>query len=659
MEILWEILTNIVILFGLVLIFNLSSGTLKNKNILYKSLMGLLIGLITILIMSNALEITKGIIFDTRSVMISVTALFFPLSTSLIATIIAIIYRIYIGGSGVYAGALTLFSSFLIGILWKKYFYPRHKINEYLFFYIFGVVVHIVMLLCQLAIPYPENINILIKLGPIVMLTFPLAVMLLSKAILNHNNRINAQALIQKSEIKYRTLISNSKLGIIQFNLNGVIEIANQAIADILNIDRYKLIGLNILDLPNESIVKNIKKTLEGNTTIFEENYTSFLSNKLFPARIQLSPIHVDNKIIGGIGIIEDMTKYKKMQRNIKELRNKDILTKIYNRDSFDKFIYTNPNELNYPVSIVTCGINTFRVINTSFGYDVGNQVLIKIASILREITKENINFKAYRIGGDEFALTLQNTTYEKAADITSKIQKMIKNVEKFKFKINMSCGISTTNNKEVSLTNTFNNALEKMMSNKIYDGSSMSIKTINVIMNTLFEKNEREELHSERVSQISRRIAEKFNLRTAFTNRVEIAGKLHDIGKITISEEILDKPGKLTNKEWEQIKKHPETGFKILSTVPEYLDIANIILAHHERFDGKGYPRGLKENESPLEARIICVADAFDAMTVSRPYRKGMSIDKAIQEIKDYSGTQFDPYVVEKMLELYKENKL
>lgn len=151
--------------------------------------------------MFNALEIIPGIIFDTRSVLISVTALFFPLITSFIATIIAIAYRIYLGGSGVYAGVLTLLTSFLIGIIWKKYFYPRRKINEYLFFYIFGVVVHVVMLLCQLTIPYPENINILFNVGPIILLSFPLAVMLLSKEILNHNNRINAQELIQKARL--------------------------------------------------------------------------------------------------------------------------------------------------------------------------------------------------------------------------------------------------------------------------------------------------------------------------------------------------------------------------------------------------------------------------------------------------------------------------
>ncbi|OQX93241.1 MAG: hypothetical protein B6I17_03500 [Tenericutes bacterium 4572_104] len=395
MEIIWDILTNIIVLFGLVLIFNLSNSIFKHKNIYYKILMGISIGLIAIIIMVNGLETTPGVIFDTRSVLISVTALFFPFTTSFIATVIAIIYRIYIGGSGVYAGILTLSFSFLIGILWKKYFYPRRKINEYLFFYIFGVVVHVVMLLCQLTIPYPENIDILINLGPITLLTFPLAVMLLSKVILNNNNRINAQELIKKSEIKYRTLINNSKLGIIQFNLNGVIEIANQAYADIIDVDRYKLIGFNLTKLPNKVLVDSIQNTLKGNYVILEDNYTSFLSNKTFPARIQLSPILVDNKIIGGIGIIEDLTNYKKMQKNIEKLQNKDILTNIYNRAAFDKFLYTDPYKLTYPVSIVTCGINTFRVINTSFGYDVGNQVLIKIASILRNITKERVNFKA------------------------------------------------------------------------------------------------------------------------------------------------------------------------------------------------------------------------------------------------------------------------
>lgn len=128
----------------------------------------------------------------------------------------------------------------------------------------------------------------------------------------------------------------------------------------------------------------------------------------------------------------------------------------------------------------------------------------------------------------------------------------------------------------------------------------------------------------------------------------------LHDIGKIAIDDAILNKPGKLDEREWEQIKRHPEIGYRILSTSPEYAEIAQDILSHHERYDGKGYPRGLKESNIPIRARIITIADSYDAMVSERPYRKPLTHQQAIDEIKRNLGTQFDPHIGQVFIELY-----
>ncbi len=134
----------------------------------------------------------------------------------------------------------------------------------------------------------------------------------------------------------------------------------------------------------------------------------------------------------------------------------------------------------------------------------------------------------------------------------------------------------------------------------------------------------------------------------------LKIISNLHDIGKIAINDKILNKPGKLTNEEWDEIKRHPEIGYRILSSIPEYARIAEDILSHHENYDGKGYPRGLKGEEIPIRARIIALADAYDAMISDRPYRKGMSHLDAIKEIKRCRGMQFDPNVTDIFLKLY-----
>jgi putative nucleotidyltransferase with HDIG domain len=131
----------------------------------------------------------------------------------------------------------------------------------------------------------------------------------------------------------------------------------------------------------------------------------------------------------------------------------------------------------------------------------------------------------------------------------------------------------------------------------------------------------------------------------------IERASLLHDVGKIGVSDAILNKPGPLTSEEWQQMRKHPAIGYEMLREVKFLSTAAEIVYTHHERYDGKGYPTGLRAEEIPLGARIFAVADAFDAMTSNRPYRRALSVDKAREEITTNSGTQFDPAVVEAFL--------
>jgi len=186
------------------------------------------------------------------------------------------------------------------------------------------------------------------------------------------------------------------------------------------------------------------------------------------------------------------------------------------------------------------------------------------------------------------------------------------------------------------------------MYSHKLTQSRSMRSKTINVIMQSLFEKNNREMKHSERVSNLCEKLAQKLGLDADDVKQVKTAGLMHDIGKIGIDEEILNKAGKLTESEWSEVRRHPEVGYRILSSVDEFNDIANYILQHHERWDGSGYPNALKQDQISLQARIIHISDAFDAMTSYRTYRPKLSIDEAVQEIKNNIHSQFDPRISE-----------
>jgi diguanylate cyclase (GGDEF)-like protein/PAS domain S-box-containing protein len=651
MDVIRDILINIILLFGLVFIISLSNSRIQFKHKWMNVSFGMVIGLVTIIIMLNAWEMQTGVFFDTRSVMIGVTSLFFSYSTSLIAAIIAIAYRIYLGGSGALAGSLSIFSALIIGWIWKYYIYQKIKMNKYLSFYLFGLFIHIFVILSQFAQPYPQSIQAIRNVGLIILIAFPIATMLLSIAVLNHEERIQTQQMIVLSEKKYRSLIDNSKLGIIQYNKDGVIEIANEAFASILTADVKDLMGLNMLDLPNKELVEKVKESLSGELSIFEGYYESYLTKKKFPGRSQFSPILENDEVIGGIGIIEDLSQEYESKQRINELTHFDNLTDLFNRTTFDIYILNQKNLSKLPISIIIFDVNSLQIINTSFGYDIGNKVLSRIAQSMKETLKDNKSSNLFRIGGDEFACIMPLTTREEAEEIAKDIKDKVKEIEDFDFTISLSYGVDTSVSSNQALSETYNQALINMSSNKIYDGSSISMKTIDLIMGTLFEKSKREKMHSERVSQIAKEIAKLYNLGTAFINRVELAGRLHDIGKINISEDILDKPGKLNDQEWKKILKHPESGFRILSTVPEYLDIANIVLTHHERYDGKGYPRGISGHNIPLESRIISLADAYDAMTELRTYRMPLTEDQAIEEIILNKDKQFDPEVVDKFL--------
>lgn len=181
-----------------------------------------------------------------------------------------------------------------------------------------------------------------------------------------------------------------------------------------------------------------------------------------------------------------------------------------------------------------------------------------------------------------------------------------------------------------------------------ISESRGIESKSIDQILEMLFEGKARGYLHSKRVGEICKEIALEMNFTKADVHQIRLAGLMHDIGKIAISEDILEKSDRLSCEEYEIIKKHSEIGYKILCSTNRFAKIADCVLEHHERWDGKGYPKGISGEEILLHARIVAVADAFDAMTSERPYRETVSREEAIAEIKAKAGTQFDPAVVE-----------
>ncbi len=164
-------------------------------------------------------------------------------------------------------------------------------------------------------------------------------------------------------------------------------------------------------------------------------------------------------------------------------------------------------------------------------------------------------------------------------------------------------------------------------------------------------KKNQREEEHSKRVSAYCERLAQALGFNEKDAHEMVTAGLLHDIGKIAIAEYLLNKPGKLSQDEMEEVRRHPEIGYRILSSVNDVAEIAEFVLFHHEKWDGTGYPKGLKGEDIPIQARIIAIADSFDAMTSERSYKSSMTQDEAVLELVRNAGQQFDPEMTDVLL--------
>ena len=179
---------------------------------------------------------------------------------------------------------------------------------------------------------------------------------------------------------------------------------------------------------------------------------------------------------------------------------------------------------------------------------------------------------------------------------------------------------------------------------------SEEHLAAVLVLAETLDIRDTGTSTHSQTVGRYAQQIARELGLPEETVERVHLAGLLHDIGKIGISDSILQKPGKLDDHEWTEIRKHPELGARILDGA-NLEDISAWVLAHHERPDGRGYPLGLSTDEIPLEARIIAVADSYEAMRADRVYKPGMGLEAAVAELRRCAGSQFDPRVVEAFL--------
>ncbi len=349
-------------------------------------------------------------------------------------------------------------------------------------------------------------------------------------------------------------------------------------------------------------------------------------------------------------GIIIDITESKRNIDRIRYMNDHDFLTGLYNRKFYEEEKVRIAGSNALPVSIVNADINGVRLINDAFGQSEGDYLIRRTADIIRSCCRQGDILA--RIGGDEFNVLMPGAGEDAAAMLIERIRQACERhnemTERPEHKINLTVAAATCSRDGQTLEDAEKEADDAVRKRKLFERKSTHSSLLSSILATLYARSQETEEHAMRIASLCREIGQVLDLPQKSLDNLQLFSMLHDIGKIGIEDRILNKPGKLTDEEWIIMKRHPEIGFRIVMSAPELEEIAQLVLSHHERWDGKGYPRGLKGEEIPLVSRILSVVDAFDAMTEDRVYRKAMSREDAVAEIRRNSGTQFDPTIVE-----------
>ena len=328
-----------------------------------------------------------------------------------------------------------------------------------------------------------------------------------------------------------------------------------------------------------------------------------------------------------------------------------DKLTGVYNREFLDQFFKQLEEKDFFPISFIVGNLDSLKIINKKYGRKYGDQVIIETAKILEDLIDKNDYL--IRIDGDEFLIIMLNKNLNKIDSLLEKIDNFInKKVIKTQ-KISIGLGSAIYSEPTQNIENVLSKALSNMHLNKLSKSESTKNQVIESMVNTLEAKSYETNAHAERMGKLAVRLGKRVNLSKRELDELKLLADLHDIGKVAIPESILKKPTNLTKEEFEIIKKHPQTGFDIVNAIPELYNVAKGVLAHHERWDGEGYPYGLKENEIPILARIITIVDSFDVMINKRSYKEAYTYNYAIKELKKCAGSQFDPMLIEEFLKL------
>ncbi len=462
---------------------------------------------------------------------------------------------------------------------------------------------------------------------------------------------------------KYVDLIEQTSDWVWEVDEKGYFSFVNSRVETITGYKRSEMLGKSPFCFMEKTEAERVKKAF--NEALENRQPIEQLENRLLHKNGQEicfetsgMPVYGEKGRVKGFrGISREVTERDKRWKKMEYLSMHDKLTGLYNRAFFEEELRRLDQGRDYPITIIYVDVNNMKLVNDAFGHEKGDELLKRAAEVLQNSLRKSEVLA--RVGGDEFVALLPGTGEEIARTIVSRIRQRVEehNRNNELIPLNFSMGRVTAESCDVSLWEMLKAADDLMYRDKLFVSKEDHLENTDKLAAKILNSNYLDSGRSKRLAQMCRKIGGKLSLSREQLSNLDLLVKAHNLGKAGIPKSILHKQGKLNREEQNIIYLHPEKGYRIALTSSELAEIADLILKHHEWWDGNGYPLGLKGAEIPLECRILSVVDAFSAMTEGRVYKEACSVQEAVDELKRHAGSQFDPEVVEAFCELYEDS--
>ena len=455
---------------------------------------------------------------------------------------------------------------------------------------------------------------------------------------------------LRRQEDQIRALFEASSDSIVVLGRDGTCLYANGAFLERRGMTEDRARGSSLEDLLAET-PEQVPFWREGLDQVFAEGQTARRESRMMlrgrPVCLEstLSPIRSSGGEVCAVGVIcRDVTERRLAEERIRFLSYHDPLTGLYNRRFFEEELARVDTPRQLPMSVLMGDVDGLKLTNDAFGHQEGDRLLVDAAERIREaLRKEDV---LARWGGDEFVVLLPRTDAATARMVADRICRFDEG--RLPIPCRITFGAATKEREDQDLASVLKEAEDRMYGRKLLEREGIRRQIVSALMDRLRRRTFESETHEEGVAGAMRRMGEALRLPPEEMRWLELLASYHDVGMIDLPEELVRRPGPLDETEWELVRKHPELGYRIaLASSSDLAPVAEMILCHHERFDGTGYPRGRRGEEIPLLSRILAIADSYEVLTSGRPYRPALSPRKARQEILRGAGSRYDPELV------------